>query len=117
MKESIKQFISASIKQIDLLCTNVVKTIAFATTEWENYDHRKQLAEDILNEINSRLRTEQFSNRSWKIIFLFNDEQNDYFNEFSQIILALQTENDDYEQFFYPISSMLKLFISSRNRI
>lgn len=106
MKESIKQFISISIKQIDILCKDLVKTIGYITTDWENCNYRKQLAEDILNEIIYQLGTEYFSNRSWKIIFLFNDEQIEFFDEFSQIILSLQTEKDSYEQFFYPISSM-----------
>lgn len=104
--ESIRKFISASFKQIDTLCTDAVKTIAFLTTDWEKYDNRKQLVEGILYEIKYQLGTEQFSNRSWKILFIFDDEQTDFFNEFSQAILALQTDKDDYEQFFYPISSM-----------
>lgn len=106
MKKSIKNFISASMKQITLLCKDVIKTIAFATTDWENCDQRKQLAEEIVNETIYQLKTEQFSNRSWKIIFVFNDEQIDFFNEFSQVMLSLQTEQDNDEYFFYPISSM-----------
>ncbi|CAF2676114.1 unnamed protein product [Rotaria sp. Silwood2] len=105
INESIKKFISTSIKQIDMLCTNVVKTIAFATTDWENYDHRKQLAENILNEMINQLGSKHYSHRSWKIIFLFSDQQNEFFNEFSQVILSIQKEEDDYEQFFYPISN------------
>jgi hypothetical protein len=89
-----------------VLCTNAVKTIAFLTTDWEKYDNRKQLVEGILHEIKYQLETEQFSNRSWKILFIFDDEQTDFFNEFSQAILALQTDKDNYEQFFYPVSSM-----------
>jgi hypothetical protein len=107
----IKKFISATFKQIDTLCNDAVKTIVFSTTEWEKYDNRKQLIEGILHEIKFQLETEQFSNRCWRILFIFNNEQTDFFNEFSQIILALQTDKNDYEQFFYPISSMLYLNI------
>ncbi|CAF3683738.1 unnamed protein product [Rotaria sp. Silwood1] len=106
INESIKKFISTSIKQIDILCTNVVKTIAFATTDWENYNNRKQLAEDILNEMINQLGSKYYSDRSWNIVFLFNDEQSEFFNEFSQIISTLQTDRDGYEQFFYPISTI-----------
>ncbi|CAF3728572.1 unnamed protein product [Rotaria sp. Silwood1] len=106
INESIKKFISTSIKQIDILCTNVVKTIAFATTDWENYYNRKQLAEDILNEMINQLGSKYYSDRSWNIVFLFNDEQSEFFNEFSQIISTLQTDRDGYEQFFYPISTI-----------
>jgi len=90
-----------------MLCANTVKTIAFSTTNWEkNNNGRKQFVEKILNEMKSQLETKQFSNRCWKILFLFDDEQSDLFNEFSQVILALQTETDDYEQFLYSITSM-----------
>ncbi|CAF0983783.1 unnamed protein product [Rotaria sordida] len=105
INESIKKFISTSIKQIDILCANIVKTIAFTTTDWKNYDNKKQLAENFLNEMINQLESKQYSDRSWKILFLFNDEQSDLYNEFLQIILRLQIDRDDYEQFFYPIST------------
>jgi hypothetical protein len=101
IKTSIKKFLSAVFKQID-----AIKTIAFSTTDWEKYDHRKQLVEGILHEIKSQLESERFSDRSWKILFIFPEEQNDFFNEFSQVISALQTDGDNHERFFYPVSSM-----------
>jgi hypothetical protein len=88
-----------------VLFTDTIKTIAFPTTDWENYKRPKQLVQEILNEMKYQLGTEQFANRSWRILFIFTDEQNDFFIEFSRIMLTLQTEEDDYEQFFYPISS------------
>ncbi|CAM4863546.1 unnamed protein product [Rotaria socialis] len=115
INESIKNFISTSIQQIDRLCTNVVETIGFATTDWENYNNRKQLIENILHEMIKQLSIRDFSNLSWKIVFLFNDEQNDLFNEFSQAILALQTDRDNYEQFFYPISTASIILKTSSN--
>lgn len=106
IKESIKKFISSSLKQIDMVSVNTINTIAFSTTDWEKYNNRKQLVEEILNEMKYQLETRQFSNRYWKILFIFNDEQSDLFNEFSQVMLGLQTIMDDYEQFLYPITSM-----------
>ncbi len=109
MNVSIKKFISAAFQQIDAIGICTIKTIAFSTTDWEKYDQRKQLVEGILYEIKSQLESEQFSGHSWKILFIFPEEQNDFFNEFSQVISALQTESNVYEQFFYPISSKSSL--------
>ena len=94
------------MEQISRICTNSVQTIAFSTTEWTNYDNRKQFVEEILNEIINQLRTEQYSNYVWKIIFPIHDEQSEFFSEFSQALLTLQAEIEDYAQFFFPISSM-----------
>ncbi len=86
-----------------MLCANTVKTIAFSTTNWGKND---KFVEKILNEMKYQFETKQFSNRCWKILFIFDDKQSDLFDEFSQVILALQTETDDYEQFLYSITSM-----------
>ena len=104
--QQIQKFISACFTQLDTLCTEAIKTIAFSTTDWEKYDHRKELVEGILHEIKSQLGLKQFAHRSWKILFTFANEENDFFTEFSRVISALQTERNDYEQFFYSVSSM-----------
>jgi hypothetical protein len=106
MKESIEKFISISLKQIEMHCKDTINTISFSTTEWEKYDDRKRLSEEIIKEMKYQLHTKQFSNYSWRIVFVFDDGQVDLFNEFSQVISTLQTEKDVYEQFFCPISSM-----------
>ncbi|CAF1114353.1 unnamed protein product [Adineta steineri] len=116
MKKSINKFISEIFNQIDTLDPDTIKTIAFSTTNWEKYNNNvKQLVEEFLNEMKYQLETEKFSNRSWKIFFVFDDEQKDLFDVFSQIILALQMKMDDYEQFFYPISTTSIILKTSGN--
>ena len=102
---SIRRFISASFKQIDAQCGDTIKTIVFSATDWEKSDQRKELIEGILHEIQVRLQSKEYANRSWRILFILNDEQKNFFNEFGQIMF----DGNADEQFLHPISSMFRL--------
>jgi hypothetical protein len=106
LEKSIKEFISISLTQIESLYTNDVKSIAFSTTEWENYSNRKQFVEKIVHELKYQLEMNKFSNRNWTILFIFDEKQLDMYDLFSQAILSIQNQTNDYKQFYYPISSM-----------
>ncbi|CAF3429055.1 unnamed protein product [Rotaria sp. Silwood2] len=105
-KNSIKTFISNSLKDISVLSLNKENIITFSTDEWDNYSSRKQLAEEIINEIKVQLETSKLFNVNWRILFIFNDNQTDLYNRFLQTILSITMNTNNYEQFFYPVSSM-----------
>lgn len=104
LKPSIKTFISTSFNQIDTLCGDTIKTIAFSTTDWEKWDQRKELIEGILREIQSQLRSKRLFHRSWRILLILPEEQKDFFTEFSQAI----SNEDANQQFLHPISSNIQ---------
>ncbi|CAF2477111.1 unnamed protein product [Rotaria sp. Silwood2] len=112
LEESIKEYISIFVTQIATLCTTDIKRIAISTTEWENYSNRKQLVEKFIHALKFQLETDEFFNRDWIILFLFNENQSDMYDLFMQTILSLQVETNDYEQFYWPISSMHSVSIT-----
>ncbi|CAF1342365.1 unnamed protein product [Didymodactylos carnosus] len=103
VKKSIQTFLSTTLQTVTALYPNI-ETIAFSTHEWEKYG--KQLAEEIIHEIKRQLEIRQ---SCWTILFVFdcfnNDEQETLYNQFSQILLQIQTDQDGYAQFSCPISS------------
>ncbi|CAF0883368.1 unnamed protein product [Rotaria sordida] len=111
----IKEFVSSFLTQIATLCTPDMKRIAVSTTEWENYSSRKQLAETIIHALKFQLETDEFSNRDWTILFIFDEKQYDMYDLFTQAISSLQTETNDYEQFYCPISTITIHLKTSRN--
>ncbi|CAF3103620.1 unnamed protein product [Rotaria sp. Silwood2] len=110
-KNSIKTFISNSLKDISVLSLNKENIITFSTDEWDNYSSRKQLAEEIINEIKVQLETSKLFNVNWRILFIFNDNQTDLYNRFLQTILSITMNTNNYEQFFYPVSTIEKFII------
>ncbi|UJR07650.1 hypothetical protein I4U23_011938 [Adineta vaga] len=118
LKDPIEKLISTSFNQIDVLCMDSIESIAFSTTNWEKIDDKRKLAEEMIKEMKDLLETEDFANRSWKISFSFNDEQNDLLKEFSEIIISLRLAKNGYEQFTYPITTTsLTLKTSSNSNI
>ncbi|CAF0948020.1 unnamed protein product [Rotaria sordida] len=59
--------------------------------------------------------TDEFSNRDWTILFIFDEKQYDMYDLFTQAISSLQTETNDYEQFYCPISTITIHLKTSRN--
>ncbi|CAF3537312.1 unnamed protein product [Rotaria socialis] len=116
-KNSIENFIFNSLRDVSILSANTVNTIAFCTNEWENYSPRIRLAEEIINELKIQLKKDQFSHFHWRILFVFNRNQIELYNQFSHIISSTKTNNNDYEQFFYPISSVTINFTTSDGNV
>ncbi|CAF3486533.1 unnamed protein product [Rotaria sp. Silwood1] len=115
LEESIKEFVSICLTQIVTLCSTDMKIIAVSTAEWENYSNKKQLAEKIIHALKFQLETKEFSNRDWTILFIFDEKQSEMYDLFTQTILSLRAETNDYEQFYYPISTITIHLKTSRN--
>ncbi|CAF3924690.1 unnamed protein product [Rotaria magnacalcarata] len=116
-KNSIENFIFNSLRDVSILSVNTVNTIAFCTNEWENYSPRIRLPVEIINELKIQLKKDQFSHFHWRILFVFNRNQIELYNQFSHIISSTKTNNNDYEQFFYPISSVTINFTISDGNV
>ena len=106
LQGSIKRFVSISLKQVVLNCAETIRTIRYSTKDWEKYRHRKQLVEFFVHELKHQLTKEKYSQYSWQILFICDDHENGFFQEFYDIISNSQTEKDTEEQCYYQITSM-----------
>jgi hypothetical protein len=101
LKKSIEKFISATIQNVTTCCSHV-ETVVFRTNEWENVGTQQtQFVEYLINMVK----------QDWRILFLFNDKQINFYKEFYQVFIRLQTDQDGFAQFSCPISSKFNLFL------
>ena len=91
----IQKFLSLSLNQIVEHCVDSVKTIRYLTTGWE----KSPCCREILPQLVKQLQRKTFADRSWRIVFICDKNQNDLFEEF------LHNFSELNEEFLQPISS------------
>ncbi|CAF1449677.1 unnamed protein product [Rotaria sordida] len=102
-KKSIEKFISSCLQSITT-CFNDVRTIAFITNEWENVGiQQEQLANNLINEAKQQIESRKID---WRILFMFNDQQINFYKEFYRILIKLQTDQDGFAQFSSLVSTI-----------
>ncbi|CAF1193584.1 unnamed protein product [Adineta steineri] len=106
LEQSIKTFVSLSLAKILTVYSNDARRITISTSKWENYSNKKQLAEVFIHELKQQMELEHYCHCQWTILFVFNDQQFDLYDLFSQVILSMQNESPQYDQFYYPISTI-----------
>ncbi|CAF3888285.1 unnamed protein product, partial [Rotaria sp. Silwood1] len=102
--KSIEKFVSSTLQNIVTSFANI-ETIAFLTNEWENVGIQQQrpLANNLINQVKQEIETRKLN---WRILFIFNNQQANFYKEFCQILIESQSEQDGFAQFSAPISSM-----------
>ena len=107
LKTHIKRFVSTSLQ---LVATNVnddlLETIMFSTTGWENCSSKKEFALEMINAIQHELETR--IGCRWRILLMFSKDkqQTELYQEFRTIILTKQNEKDGYITISIPVTSM-----------
>ena len=94
-EQSIEKFFSLSLNQIVEHCATSVETIRYGTTGWDKSPYRRE----ILPHLIKQLQRKKFAERSWRIVFICDKNQNDLFEEF------LHNAPESNEGFSQPISS------------
>ncbi|CAF1189241.1 unnamed protein product [Rotaria sp. Silwood1] len=100
--KSIEKFISSTLQNIITSFANI-ETVAFLTNEWENVGIQQQrpLANNLINQVKQEIETRKLN---WRILFIFNNQQANFYKEFCQILIESQSEQDGFAQFSAPIS-------------
>lgn len=102
LKKSIEKFISSTLQNVTTCCSHAEK-IVFLTNEWENVRiQQQQFTEYIITQIKQEMEIRKFN---WRIIFIFNEKQMNFYQEFYQVFIRLQTDQDGFAQFSCSISS------------
>ncbi|CAF3303678.1 unnamed protein product [Rotaria socialis] len=100
LKRLVTKFISIIAKSITADCPDAEK-IAFLTHEWENFGNETQFAEEFIFELK---RVLEKTKPRWRLLFMFNHEQNQLCEAFFQAMIRLQSDEDGFAQFSCPLS-------------
>ena len=109
LRKFTEKFIFSALQMITTYCYNVEK-IAFLTNEWDHISipRQQQLATNLINGIKQEL---EIRKTNWRILFFFNNQQTNFYQEFYQVFIRLQTDRDGFAQFSSPVSSMFVLLL------
>ncbi len=105
--KKIQKFVSGALQ----IVSNTIKdeklvTIMFLTTDWEKCSTKKELALEMINQVQQQLEIR--SGCQWRILFTFSKDpqQTELHQQFSSVIQTKQNENDSYLEVLLPITSM-----------
>ncbi|CAF1282158.1 unnamed protein product [Didymodactylos carnosus] len=99
LKKQAQKFISSAMQYVTTYVKENLETIAFSINEWEKYPYKKQLVDEILNEMKRQLETR--IGCRWRIQFIFVS-CDELYKVFLRKILSLQTAQDGYVDFSIP---------------
>ncbi|CAF3609150.1 unnamed protein product [Rotaria socialis] len=116
LKKSIEKFISSTLQSVTTCYSNLEK-IVYLTNEWENIGAQQQqqqqlLASSIINEVKQEIETRKVD---WRILFIFNEQQTNFYKEFCDVLVKMQTDKDGFAQFSSPVSVIQITLAASSN--
>lgn len=94
-KRSVIKFIGNVFEDIANHCPNAT-TISFLTNDWQNLPLGQELIEDLIVQTKQVLDTKRTNQR---VLFLFDHEQTDLYNQFNETIKKYRSNEDGFAQY------------------